>query len=87
MVGPSWNLDNDPPELMLPEMDTICDHLLGIAEDMFALNMIPRLPPMLGIIEIPPEERDPEQPKRLALGMKPEWAEKLRAAKPAGDQG
>ena len=83
MVGPSWNLDNDAPELMLPEMDTFCDHLLGIAEDMFAQNLIPRLPPLLGIFEIPPEKRDPEEPRRLAVGIKPEWTEKMRAAKDA----
>lgn len=76
-TAPTWRRNDDAPTLIVPHMATMLESMLEMGEDIFAVNVRPHLGRMFDIYEIPPEDRDPQQPKRLRVDATPEFREMI----------
>ncbi len=70
-VLPTWNLDNNEPKGIYPDIEVVLENLLTLAEEFLVLcNMHRTKFEIIQYIEIPEDTRKPECPKRFAVQLK-----------------
>lgn len=70
LVDPTWSLTGEVPRPMLPDFDTIIDKTIVLGENvLIRLFYKLRGSPLVEIQEIPMEERDPSNPRRLTVRL------------------
>jgi hypothetical protein len=75
LIDPTWGLSGDSQRAIVPELDEIVEGILRLGEVILA-GLFHKLKGNfpVAIYEIPVEERDPECPKRLRVGLAREQA-------------
>jgi hypothetical protein len=70
LIDPRWGLSGQTQRPMLPEMDDIIEGIIRLGEDILA-GLFHKLKGNFPLVlyEIPAEERDPQCPKRLRVGL------------------
>jgi len=70
-VLPTWNLDDNEPKGIYPDIEVILENLLTLAEEFLVLCNVHRTKfKIIQYIEIPEDMRKPECPKRFTVQLK-----------------
>lgn len=70
-VMPTWHRDDGEPKGIYPDIDTILDNLLTLAEDfLVSCNVHKTKHKVIQYVSIPADQRDPQCPKRIMVQLK-----------------